>query len=55
MNAIQISFYLRANQIRAFAEALQCIGSSKRICFFDLCGRTDAAYASTQKQGFPIP
>ncbi len=33
MNAIQISFYLRANRIHVFAEALRCIGSPKRICF----------------------
>lgn len=33
MNAIRISFYLRANRIHVFAEALRCIGSPKRICF----------------------
>ena len=33
MNAIQISFYLRANRIHVFAEALRCIGSPKRVCF----------------------
>lgn len=33
MNTIQISFYLRANRIHVFAEALRCIGSPKRICF----------------------
>ena len=33
MNAIQISFYLRANRIHIFAEALRCIGSPERICF----------------------
>lgn len=33
MNAIYISFYLRASRIHVFAETLRCIGSPKRVCF----------------------
>jgi len=33
MNDICISFYLRANRIHVFAEALRGIGSPRRICF----------------------
>ena len=33
MNDTHISFYLRANRIHIFVDALRAIGSPKRICF----------------------
>lgn len=33
MNDICISFYLRANRIHVFTEALRGIGSPRRVCF----------------------
>lgn len=33
MNDLHISFYLRANRIRVFADVLRALGSPNRICF----------------------
>jgi len=34
MNKAYISFYLKVNRIHIFVEALRCLGSPGRICFF---------------------